>query len=397
MLGSKELVIKIYSIVYALFVITSLLVFDRWVAVLFFHTAIVFYFLMCFSKEFYREYVFPVKYILLYFLTVSVFYFTQRGGNYGFLESQWMIIESCFFFLLAFFFFKKNEDKRDVLGWGVIALTVSSAAFYIAYFYIVKNATGRLEGLGFLRHSILGSYVLLSYWMIGTILAYDALGERRFYFWLFSAAVIFTFIYLSGSRAPAIAFITFFMAFVLSKLISNSTRRSFIQAGVIFGLLAVTALYFLDVNAFLVRGLSYRDKIWMSVLENSNDWYPFGFGVFEDFRNSLTYQNLFQNYGVKIEHVHNTYLNFLFEGGPVFFIFGVSLFVVYPLYKIVTLKAVYSLKFLYVGFAMSVIIMNLTDTAFLVNKVGASSIFFWFTLAFLFFLVEVHNKQGVSR
>lgn len=267
-------------------------------------------------------------------------------------------------------------------------LTASSITLLI---YIANGQyPERLEGYGFLDHSIVAPAVLAVLWAMGFTLlnAAHSLKRQDHTLILISLIVMGILCLLTMSRGPIISLLVY-LVFIGSVfiLILNKNQRVTVLLGIaVFSLLLwpITQLAELGsiTDRMIGRGVSHRLDIWVATIKNPPASIIFGEGYATLFQDTPAGQAVMRQTGFEFWHPHNLLLStYYFSGLVGAFLFLSLLILLFR--RIITTQTSFREKALLLGLLILVISLNMTRGHLIIASPDPVWVLFWIPVLFL--------------
>ena len=175
-----------------------------------------------------------------------------------------------FFFIVASFLARTQGKWLAQIIRGA-SLLVIVLAIWNLWVYAGAATKSRLEGVGVLTNPLLISHAYGFYSALWVGFLATGRGCERLWAVL-PLGILCALLYATGSRTPMVAI----LASVLWVALIRPRREVLIGGGILLALLG--ALFALNPEALLQRGLSYRTEIWAEVLRQSERALVWGHG-----------------------------------------------------------------------------------------------------------------------
>lgn len=283
----------------------------------------------------------------------------------------------------------------------LVGVATFSGLMALANYLWTDQYPARFSGFGFLSHPILGPASLISMWAIGLVV-YQINRYRNSLDHVLmgiSFAVVFGVVFLSQSRGPFAALLTFVFFYSLSlQLMSGKAKRWryiwWLAGGCLFLVVASTVLFDDLLLRMTERGMSYRPQIWLAVLQNPPATIWTGAGMASEFMYSEAGKYLYEQIGFRIKHPHNLLLGVFHFAG----ILGVLIFVSLLGWVLVRLLRLSGdsgrrLRPFALGLYVLIVLLNMTDGYKVVAPPSPDWIFFWFPFVFLIALARFYERR----
>lgn len=312
-------------------------------------------------------------------------------------------------FLGAAFIACRQWFQRPV-WYGTTLLVILTAACLLALILYFGQGSypQRLEGLGFLDHTVIGATVIIMLWAISMTLLTSRPPQSALITTLAmgAAVIVVATCLLMMSRGPLLA-LTVYGTWLAGGLLVGGRRRE--RIGVVAGLL-LTGLISAGIltletgtgmeattpaGQLLERGDSHRLTIWSATLEHPPASLLFGAGYATPFFETPAGAIASAQVDQTIWHPHNLLLSVYYFAG----LMGLALLaaMVFPLLLHLYLADLRPrCRWLAWGLVLLVVLLNTTSGAVINISPDPIWLRFWFPLVLLAALIEHHHTSGAT-
>lgn len=231
------------------------------------------------------------------------------ASAFGFFFKQWVFLAFWLCGLSWLFYHRPVDLQRLYLMIMIVGAVCALGSVYYFYIYQQHPIALRLNGLGLSENStvvaqIFGVAALLAY--IGSLQTSNWKLSPLYFMLALACAVP---VLMSQTRGTAVALI---LVGIVAALIVRPQWRIWVSQ-MVLAIVVITALFLLTdmVDVLQARGisLSYRDVIWLELLERAQENPVFGIGYAENSRIVVD--------AYEFHHAHNSWVDILYYGGLV--------------------------------------------------------------------------------
>ena len=316
--------------------------------------------------------------LLLSYLFLSVAWSLNVNTHTGLRYFRWYL--ETLFFAACVYLLARDIDQRKIHFRSILhAIVLCVASVAIAKYIWGNLYPQRLTGPGFLAHTILGTSVLISLWVVG-FLDTSPFTKKNAPITILTTATLVIYALLSQSRGPLLSIILLLTAY--TAIYIREPKLLFSWLFVIFAVLALI-LTTLPVDekffhSLISRGDSYRITIWQHTLNEIWSQPIFGRGIATDLRNTEVGIKLLHDIHGFIDHPHNIILSVLYFGGFV----GISLFFTFIALMIANIRRLDNSKHRMIRYTgiLAVFMLFFTDGYRLISSPSPMWLIFWLPL-----------------